>query len=161
MKKIKRVLAIAVAAAALLGGGAASAQVSAVATQTAPLPTAATYAAVLPKCEHTTLYAAGTMYARRVPTTPASNRNCRLVQGDTYPGAVKTLQRALGGCEGFYRGDMDGSFGPMTKAALQDFQSVFAPPADGWYGPKTHNKIRFPSNILTTGGYVCNRDSAI
>lgn len=38
----------------------------------------------------------------------------------------------------------DGSFGPLTDAAVRDFQTMFAPPADGIVGPVTWHALTQP-----------------
>lgn len=167
MKITKRLLAIAVAAVLLLGGGAANAEVQVPTTPAVDLPAmefagaapAVGTLAVLPTCSATTLYGSG-QWARRVPTTVSANRNCSLVQGNSG-NAVKSLQLAVDYCEGYYVGNIDGSFGSLTKQGLMSFQSTYAPPADGWYGPVTHNALRFSSTLSTTGTYYCNWDTAI
>ncbi|MBS1905897.1 MAG: peptidoglycan-binding protein [Actinobacteria bacterium] len=51
---------------------------------------------------------------------------------------VKALQSLLSGLT------VDGVFGPLTDAAVRDFQSKFAPPADGVVGPITWHDLFVP-----------------
>ncbi|ANS78756.1 hypothetical protein SGUI_1360 [Serinicoccus hydrothermalis] len=51
---------------------------------------------------------------------------------------VRALQSLLPGLA------EDGSFGPLTDAAVRDFQQMFAPPADGIVGPVTWHALTVP-----------------
>lgn len=54
--------------------------------------------------------------------------------GDTGE-AVRAVQTLLAGLV------VDGDFGPLTDAAVREFQSMFAPPADGIAGPDTWHAL--------------------
>ncbi|WP_194411343.1 peptidoglycan-binding domain-containing protein [Microbacterium cremeum] len=54
--------------------------------------------------------------------------------GDTGE-AVRALQTLLADLA------VDGAFGPLTDAAVREFQSMFAPPADGIVGPVTWHAL--------------------
>ncbi|WP_426319972.1 peptidoglycan-binding domain-containing protein [Microbacterium sp. E-13] len=60
-------------------------------------------------------------------------------QGDGPAGpegeAVRALQTLLAGLT------VDGDFGPLTDAAVREFQQLFAPPADGIAGPETWHTL--------------------
>ena len=49
--------------------------------------------------------------------------------------AVRAVQTLLAGLE------VDGDFGPLTAAAVREFQQVFLPPADGVVGPETWHTL--------------------
>lgn len=53
---------------------------------------------------------------------------------------VKTLQRLLNAL-GYSCGDVDGSFGPQTKAAVKKFQKAVGLDDDGSCGPLTWTAI--------------------
>lgn len=55
-------------------------------------------------------------------------------QGDTGE-AVRAVQTLLADLV------VDGDFGPLTDAAVREFQSMFAPPADGIVGPVTWHAL--------------------
>ena len=40
---------------------------------------------------------------------------------------------------------VDGSLGALTEAAVREFQTMFAPPADGVVGPNTWRALTLPS----------------
>src|SRR5580765_3134683 len=69
----------------------------------------------------------------KVPTTP-------LQLNDTGP-QVKLLQAALKQLN-FYTGAVDGSFGPATQSAVQQFQSANGLSPDGVVGPQTLQKLQ-------------------
>ena len=52
----------------------------------------------------------------------------------------KDIQKALKNA-GFYRGSIDGKIGPMTKAAIREFQKAKGLKADGAVGPKTWSEM--------------------
>jgi len=60
--------------------------------------------------------------------------------GATGP-QVKLLQTALKSL-GFYTGAIDGSFGPATQSAVEQFQSANSLTADGVVGPQTLEKLK-------------------
>lgn len=53
--------------------------------------------------------------------------------------AVKAVQTLLPGGLA-----VDGSFGPLTEAAVREFQSMFSPPVDGVVGPITWHTLTLP-----------------
>lgn len=53
---------------------------------------------------------------------------------------VEALQKALT-LEGLFKGKIDGHFGPITKAAVKNFQSRYSLGSDGIVGPKTNEKL--------------------
>lgn len=74
-------------------------------------------------------------------TTPATTAptvtvpTATLKPGDTGP-EVKQLQQALASL-GYYKGAIDGQYGPATKDAVTAFQTASHLTADGVAGPKT------------------------
>ena len=54
----------------------------------------------------------------------------RTVRSGDHGDAVKAAQTLVPGGLA-----VDGSFGPLTEAAVREFQSMFAPPVDGVVGP--------------------------
>lgn len=69
------------------------------------------------------------------PTPPPINHCPTLVQGNTGP-AVVNLQGLLKR-KGFYTGNVDGIFGPLTRAAVVAFQASAGLVQDGIVGIKT------------------------
>ncbi|MCW5875430.1 MAG: peptidoglycan-binding protein [Anaerolineales bacterium] len=57
-------------------------------------------------------------------------------QGDTGQ-AVRALQRLLSGKFGYNQVNVDGQFGPLTRAAVDDFQAKNGLTVDGIVGPQT------------------------
>lgn len=70
-----------------------------------------------------------------VAAPPFAHEYATLRRGDEGP-AVEVLQLRLAEC-GFYAGRIDGSFGPVTFAAVRAFQSFAKLTVDGVAGPKT------------------------
>jgi peptidoglycan hydrolase-like protein with peptidoglycan-binding domain len=70
----------------------------------------------------------------KLPTTTPLQLN------DTGP-QVKLLQAALKQL-GFYTGAVDGSFGPATQSAVQQFQSANGLSPDGVVGPQTLTTLK-------------------
>ncbi len=62
-----------------------------------------------------------------------------LRKGSSGP-EVEALQKALA-LEGMFKGQIDGKFGPITKAAVEVFQSRYSLWVDGVVGPKTNAKL--------------------
>jgi hypothetical protein len=75
-----------------------------------------------------------------VPAAPATASNIPdgdLMIGSSGP-AVTSLQQFLSTSTTFYQGEINGYFGPITEAALMEYQtSKGIIPADGYYGPAT------------------------
>jgi len=69
------------------------------------------------------------------PTPPPVNHCPILEQGSTGP-AVVTLQELLK-ARGFYTGNIDGIFGPITRAAVLAFQECMGLVLDGIVGIQT------------------------
>ncbi len=64
--------------------------------------------------------------------------------------SVTQIQTALKNA-GFYHGEVDGSSGPKTKAAIKNFQTQNGLNADGKVGPKTWRKLEAFLNSSSTG----------
>jgi len=58
------------------------------------------------------------------------------VRSGDHGEAVKAVQTLVPGGLA-----VDGSFGPLTEAAVREFQSMFAPPVDGVVGPNTWHAL--------------------
>jgi peptidoglycan hydrolase-like protein with peptidoglycan-binding domain len=67
-----------------------------------------------------------------VPAYPGSSTK----KGSKAKARVKQIQQALAD-KGYNVGPVDGSFGPMTDAAVRDFQKDAGEYVDGIVGPKT------------------------
>lgn len=68
-----------------------------------------------------------------------------------WPGLIVTVSRgdrgdAVRAAQSLFGGRLaiDGDFGPVTEAAVRDFQSMFAPTADGIVGPVTWHLLTLP-----------------
>ena len=73
-----------------------------------------------------------------------------LRDGDHRP-AVITLQRALAAA-GYDPGPIDGAFGPLTEAAVRNFQSAHGLTVDGIAGPQTWAELtRVPADEIVPG----------
>ena len=95
------------------------------------------------------------------PSTPNAAKAQLLQSGDTGP-QVEQLQAALNKA-GQNTGDVDGRFGPATKAAVEAFQHSHNLTADGIAGPDTLKALAAiqgqsqtsptsPASVTTTGG---------
>lgn len=71
-----------------------------------------------------------------MPNTCANNQLKQGCSGEN----VKALQVWLRD-HGFYKGKIDGEFGPITTAAVKAFQKAAGTSADGWVGDKTRAKM--------------------
>ncbi len=61
------------------------------------------------------------------------------------PNGTRGLQASLNKLDPSNHLDVDGSYGPATKAAVEKFQKAHQPaagPIDGWAGPKTNAVIQ-------------------
>ncbi|AET69963.1 putative peptidoglycan-binding domain-containing protein [Desulfosporosinus orientis DSM 765] len=70
---------------------------------------------------------------------PPENHCPTLAQGNTGPAVVK-LQGLLK-TKGFYKGNIDGIFGPLTKSAVLAFQATMGLVQDGIVGRKTWSAL--------------------
>lgn len=76
-----------------------------------------------------------TLAAISSPVASLRSSAPRLARGASGP-AVRELQALLNTC-GFYGKTVDGKFGPLTEAAVREFQARHGLKVDGWAGPKT------------------------
>lgn len=60
---------------------------------------------------------------------------------ETKEKRIKKIQTALQNA-GFYRGKIDGKFGPRTRGAVREFQRAKGLKVDGIVGPKTWEELR-------------------
>ncbi|HEY0883287.1 MAG TPA: peptidoglycan-binding protein [Archangium sp.] len=84
-------------------------------------------------------------------TTPASAGG-KLVRGATGP-AVEQLQTLLRKA-GHYHGNIGGTFGPQTEAAVKAFQARHGLTVDGWAGPQTMAALVRVTSGTTSPGPV-------
>jgi peptidoglycan hydrolase-like protein with peptidoglycan-binding domain len=87
-----------------------------------------------------------------VPVSAGGSINCWLAQGDSS-GAVAAMQAALNNCN-HVPVTADGQYGPKTKQAVANFQSIIDAEGghlkvDGMYGPNTRHEMDF---MLVAGG---------
>lgn len=79
---------------------------------------------------------------------------CYLQYGHTG-GGVRALQKNMNSCYG-KRLELDGIFGPATRAALRDVQSRIGAAVDGVYGRETLGKMKWARYSNETGArYDC------
>ena len=144
------VTAVAVVLATTRGGGSkgspAAETTPPTQTSTQPTTTQAT----------TTTPATGQQTPETQPTSPSSTLKVtppaggKLRVGDTGPEVV-TLQKALAAL-GFDVGEPDGTFGPVTRAAVVDFQTAKKLSPDGIVGPITTRALNDAlANSATSG----------
>ncbi len=74
------------------------------------------------------------------PITVAESSSSSMLKLGSQGEAVRSLQTALKNMK-FYTGSITGSFGPLTKDAVRDFQRANKLSADGVAGPTTLNAI--------------------
>lgn len=88
-----------------------------------------------------------------IPTTASGNRDCRLEQGNLNSAVTRLQQDLKNGCNGNPVPSLatDGDFGPATKTALRNAQSLNGLSADGIYGSQTASNWWW----LTTDGSQC------
>lgn len=73
----------------------------------------------------------------------------RILQEGVAPGYdVSQVQQMLA-VLGYFRGDVDGFFGPITKQAVIDFQTAEGLVADGIVGPQTYNALQKAYDLAT------------
>jgi hypothetical protein len=109
--------------------------------------------AAAPKCTSWTTYWAPMGEGWLVVHVPTAGNQtgvtqCILRQGD-HNDAVTVLQRALRYCKGYSEVEVDGDYGPITRAAVlrvqhlanSDWGAGIA--EDGEYGPQTMNWLQF------------------
>lgn len=92
----------------------------------------------------------------KVPASASKSPNCLLSAQQNGSGATKVLQTVLNKCYGASL-TVDGVFGSNTTAALKSAQKKIGVTADGIYGVKTHNKMKFWSEP-NDGGRYCQYD---
>lgn len=80
--------------------------------------------------------------------SPSSSVSSRLRQGD-HGSEVSSLQSTLKS-KGFYSSSVDGVFGPVTAAAVKDFQRAAGIGVDGVVGPVTRKALN--SSVTASSG---------
>ncbi len=80
----------------------------------------------------------------------AAARGVHLLRGHSGAG-VRELQRALN-ARGFHL-EEDGKFGPLTEAAVREFQQITGAKVDGVVGPETVGKLRANAGRVVPDGY--------
>ncbi|WP_180316727.1 peptidoglycan-binding domain-containing protein, partial [Shouchella shacheensis] len=55
---------------------------------------------------------------------------------------VKDLQKQLNDLQ-FYKGELDGAFGPLTDEAVRNFQASVGIAVDGYAGPETYRELYY------------------
>merc|ERR1712232_1457590 len=71
--------------------------------------------------------------------------NTSVEKGCDARGEVQQVQKFLAK-HGFYKGNVDGEFGPMTEESVKKFQEFMGFVQDGVVGPITKQAIRAPRN---------------
>ncbi len=80
---------------------------------------------------------------------PAYGSTDSCITGQGASGShVRAIQNALRHCHGRTKVEVDGHFGPITEQELAIVQGKLDLTADGVYGPKTRDKLRW---LATTG----------
>jgi len=93
---------------------------------------------VTPQCTHAGVEASS-FGPMSVPVASDGSSSCFMDSGDVSSG-VKAIQRALKFCWG-QNIAIDSDYGPQTKQAVRNVQSILGISVDGVYGPKTHSAM--------------------
>jgi hypothetical protein len=121
-----------------------------------PLLTSATPASATPTCTGTSLVRSAFGGPQiRVPTAGSGTQvwSCILGSGNSS-NAVSRLQIDLNDCYGAHL-QVDGSYGPLTKAAVKVVQAAEHVTQDGIYGPQTIHSFSYQIPGQPTGS--CDR----
>ncbi|NUT32887.1 MAG: peptidoglycan-binding protein [Hamadaea sp.] len=112
-------------------------------------------AQALPLCTHYKAVTASDDASKKtwVPATSGGDTSCTLYEGVYNNMAVETLQSALVECYAMNI-TVDGDFGPATKSALKQVQSMIGVTSDGQYGVYTRDRIRHQPY---TYGDICHK----
>lgn len=73
-------------------------------------------------------------------STPKNNRNSNILKKGDEGAQVRALQERLR-VAGFYYGNSNGVFGPITEEAVKQFQEAYKLDVDGVVGPATQQKL--------------------